>query len=98
MMLKAQRTPMKIHPHMLQRTPPRARYSRFLALLFVIGAVASACGAGSQRESSVEAQGAVRREFAGVFFTRQTATAVGLLADRHDPALIWLTGRAARPW
>jgi hypothetical protein len=98
MTLKAQRTPMKIHPHMLQRTPPRARYSRRLALLFVIGAVASGCGAGSPREPSVGAQREVARQFAVAIFRGQAATAVGLLADRHDPALIWLTGRAARPW
>jgi len=83
---------------MLPRTPPHARYSRRLALLFVVGAVASGCGAASQHEPSVGAQREVARQFAEAVFRGQTATAVRLLADPHDPALIWLTRRAARPW
>jgi hypothetical protein len=97
MMLSAQRTPIMIHSHMHSRTPRRARYSRRLAFLFAVGAVASGCAAASH-EPAIGAQREVARQFAEAIFRGQTDAAVRLLAAPHDPALIWLTRRAARPW
>jgi hypothetical protein len=81
---------------MLSRTPPRARYSRGLALLLAACAAASGCGSAS--EPSIAVQRQVAGQFAEAVFRGQAATAVGLLADRRDAPLIWLTRRAARPW
>jgi hypothetical protein len=81
---------------MPSRTPPPAGYSLCLALLLAACAAVSGCGSAS--EPSIEAQRQVARQFAEAVFRGQAATAVGLLDDPRDPALIWLTRRAARPW
>jgi hypothetical protein len=81
---------------MLSRTPLVARHSRGLALLLAVGAAASGCGAAS--EPSIGAQRQVARQFAEAVFRGQAAAAVDLLEEPRDPALIWLTRRAARPW
>jgi hypothetical protein len=81
---------------MLSRTPPRARYSLCLAALLAAGAAASGCGSAS--EPSIGAQHQVARQFAQAVLRGRTAAAVRLLADPRDPALVWLTRRAARPW
>ncbi len=94
-MLSAQRTPITIHSHMLSKTPERARYSA--VLLLSVAAVATSCGATSH-DASLGAQREVARQFAQAIFRGQTAAAVGLLEQPRDPALVWLTKRAARPW
>ena len=81
---------------MLSKTPTGSRYSRCLVLLLAAGAAASGCGAASK--PSIGAQQQVARQFAQAVFRGQAAAAVDLLAEPHDPALIWLTRRAARPW
>jgi hypothetical protein len=96
-MLSAQSAPIRIHSHMLSKTPARARYSAGLALLLSVGALASSCGATSH-EPSVGTQREVAREFAQAIFRGRTAAAIGLLEQPRDPALVWLTKRAARPW
>jgi len=94
-MLSIQRAPIRIHSHMLSKTPVPARYST--ALLLSVGALATSCGAASH-EPSLGTQREVARQFAQAIFRGQTAAAVGLLEQPRDPALVWLTKRAARPW
>jgi len=94
-MLSAQRLPIRIHSHMLSKTPARARYSA--ALLLSVGAIATGC-ASSSHEPSIGTQREVARQFAQAIFRGQTAAAVGLLEQPPDPALVWLTKRASRPW
>jgi hypothetical protein len=81
---------------MLSKTPVPARYSAALLLLCVTAA-ATSCGAGSHKPS-LGAQHEIARRFAQAIFRGQTAAAVGLLEQPRDPALVWLTQRAARPW
>ena len=95
-MLSAQRTPIRIHSHMLSKTPVRARYSAVLVLLSV-GAVASSCGS-SSHEPSPGAERDVARQFAQAIFRGRTTAALGLLEQPRDQALVWLTRRAARSW
>jgi hypothetical protein len=96
-MLSAHMTPIRIHSHMLSKTPVQARYSASAALLLSAAAVATGCGA-SSHEPSLGAQREVARQFAQAIFHGQTAAAVGFLEQPRDPALVWLTKRATRPW
>jgi hypothetical protein len=81
---------------MLSKTSVRARSSAAL-LLISVGAAATSCGAASHGPS-LGAQREVAHRFAQAIFRGQTAAALGLLEQPRDPALVWLTKRAAGPW
>ena len=69
-----------------------------IAVLLATCAVASGCGGHSGGEPSIGAQQELARHFAEAIFRGETRAAVGLLVEPRDPALTWLTRRAARPW